>query len=291
MSRCSGNWGIAIALLITASLNIVSAKASDNEDKQRFISHVCQRLKTAAIIYGLPPGFLARLIWKESRFNPGAISPKGAEGIAQFMPGTAELYKLENPFEPHSAIVAAAQYLSDLHQEFGNLGLAAAGYNAGPGRVAAWLGDRSHMPAETQDFVETITGYSVVDWKKEDLPKPDFRLDKKLDFETACKKFPILFKASGVYAANGDTVPLKAWGVHLAADFSRSKAMNNFKSLQRRFPTVLGNYKPSIRRKINYSFGRKPRHEIQIGTKSRAAGEKLCRNLKKLGGACLVLKN
>ena len=291
MSRCSGNWIILFALLLIAFLGVIAAKASDTEKKKRFISQICQRLEVAANKYDLPPGFLARLIWKESRFIPTAVSPKGAEGIAQFMPGTAKLYELEDPFEPHSAIVAAAQYLSDLHREFGNLGLAAAGYNAGPGRVDSWLAGKSSMPHETQDFVQKITGYGVVDWKREELPRPDFRLDKKLGFNAACNKFPVLFKASDAYAADKDTVPLEAWGVHLAADFSRSKAMNNFRALQKRFPSVLGARKPSIRRKVNYSFGRRPRHEIQVGAVSRTAGEKLCRKLKKLGGACVVLKN
>ena len=291
MSRCSGNWIILFALLLIAFLGVIAAKASDTEKKKRFISQICQRLEVAANKYDLPPGFLARLIWKESRFIPTAVSPKGAEGIAQFMPGTAKLYELEDSFEPHSAIVAAAQYLSDLHREFGNLGLAAAGYNAGPGRVGSWLAGKSTMPHETQDFVEKITGYDVVDWKREELPKPDFRLDKKLEFNAACNKFPVLFKATDAYAAVKDTVPLKAWGVHLAADFSRSKAINNFKTLQKKFPSVLASRKPSIRRKVNYSFGRRPRHEVQVGAVSRTDGEKLCRKLKKLGGACVVLKN
>jgi soluble lytic murein transglycosylase-like protein len=73
----------------------------------------------------------------ESGFDPYAVSPAGAQGIAQFMPGTAAAYGLRDPFDPESAIEAQARLMSSLLRRFGSVRLALAAYNAGPGAVAA----------------------------------------------------------------------------------------------------------------------------------------------------------
>ena len=96
---------------------------------------VCRTLEQAAAENALPTEFLARVIWQESRFNAQALSSKGAKGIAQFMPGTAHWHGLRNPFNPVEALRHSAGYLRELRERFGNLGLAAAAYNAGAGRV------------------------------------------------------------------------------------------------------------------------------------------------------------
>ena len=72
----------------------------------------------------------------ESGFNPGAVSPAGAQGIAQFMPGTAASYGLRDPFDPVAAVDAQAHLMSDLLRQFRSVPLALAAYNAGPGAVA-----------------------------------------------------------------------------------------------------------------------------------------------------------
>jgi soluble lytic murein transglycosylase-like protein len=94
--------------------------------------------------------FFARVIWQESRFNAFAVSNKGAQGIAQFMPQTAGARGLADPFDPIQALHHSAGYLHELLTQFGNLGLAAAGYNAGPGRVSAWLAGKKGLPDETR---------------------------------------------------------------------------------------------------------------------------------------------
>ena len=71
----------------------------------------------------------------ESNFNPFAVSPAGAAGIAQFMPGTAAAYGLDDPFDAEAAIDAQAHLMSDLLEQFGDVSLALAAYNAGPGAV------------------------------------------------------------------------------------------------------------------------------------------------------------
>src|SRR5689334_6217719 len=105
---------------------------------------ICRALEQDAAENELPVEFFARVIWQESRFNARAVSNKGARGIAQFMPATADYRGLVDPFDPIEALKNSASYLRDLKTRFGNLGLAAAAYNAGPGRVNAWL--TSHRP-------------------------------------------------------------------------------------------------------------------------------------------------
>src|SRR5262245_5423942 len=107
-------------------------------------SSVCLMIEAAGRAHDLPPEFFARVIWQESRFRPDTVGPsrrngKSAQGIAQFMPSTAAARGLLDPFDPLQALPNAAQFLRELHEQFGNLGLAAAAYNAGPARVRAWL--------------------------------------------------------------------------------------------------------------------------------------------------------
>src|SRR4029453_508603 len=100
--------------------------------------------------------------------NPAAVSPKGAMGIAQFMPQTASGRGLADPFEPLLALRESASYLHELRTTFqGNLGLAAAAYNAGPGRVEAWLAGRRGLPPETRAYVRIVTGRTAESWVSE----------------------------------------------------------------------------------------------------------------------------
>ncbi len=89
----------------------------------------------AASRWNVSATLLAAQLYVESGFNPFAVSPAGARGIAQFMPGTARTYGLHDPFDPHRAIAAQAQLMRDLLREFASVPLALAAYNAGPGAV------------------------------------------------------------------------------------------------------------------------------------------------------------
>jgi hypothetical protein len=99
---------------------------------------------------------LAAQIYAESNFNPFAVSPAGAQGIAQFMPGTAAGLGLRNPFDAAASIDAQAHLMHDLLARFGSVPLALAAYNAGPGAVA---GCGCVPPfAETRAYVAKIVG-------------------------------------------------------------------------------------------------------------------------------------
>jgi hypothetical protein len=107
--------------------------------------------------WNVSAGLLAAQLMAESNFNPFAVSAAGAQGIAQFMPGTAALYGLKDPFDAPAAIDAQAHLMSDLLDQFGgSVSLALAAYNAGPGVVEA-CGCVPNI-AETQAYVARILG-------------------------------------------------------------------------------------------------------------------------------------
>jgi len=110
----------------------------------------------AAQRWGVSAQLLAAQLYAESGFNPFARSPAGAEGIAQFMPGTAEAMGLLDPFDPDAAINAQAHLMHDLLGRFGSVPLALAAYNAGAGAVAA-CGCIPPYP-ETRAYVTKILG-------------------------------------------------------------------------------------------------------------------------------------
>ena len=125
---------------------------------------LCSAIAAVAQANDLPVTFFANLIWQESSFRSRTISPAGALGIAQFIPETAVEYGLMNPFEPLHALFAAGKLLRRLNDRFGNLGLAAAAYNAGPQRVRTWMAERRTLPSETQAYVIRITGRPADQW-------------------------------------------------------------------------------------------------------------------------------
>ncbi|MDH3301571.1 MAG: transglycosylase SLT domain-containing protein [Acidimicrobiia bacterium] len=107
----------------------------------------------AGSAHGVDPGLLAAVAKNESAFNPNAVSPAGAQGIMQFMPGTAAQFGVD-PFDPASAIDGAARFLRQLQDQFGSVELALAAYNAGPGNVTKYGG----IPpfTETRNYVTNV---------------------------------------------------------------------------------------------------------------------------------------
>lgn len=119
-------------------------------------THYRRLVTSAALSNGIAPVLLAALLQAESDYNPRAVSPAGAQGIAQFMPGTARGLGLTDPFDPNQAIPAAARLLAGHIRSFGSAALALAAYNAGPGAVQRYGGIPPY--AETQAYVVRILG-------------------------------------------------------------------------------------------------------------------------------------
>jgi hypothetical protein len=152
---------------------VTDADATD-DDVRESIDGLCTTLLTSAQDNDLPVPFFANLIWQESELQRDAVSRAGALGIAQFMPSAAVETGLADPFDPHQAIPASARLLRMLRQHFGNLGLAAAAYNAGAHRVGQWVDHHRALPRETRNYVRRITGRSVEAWRKS--PRDDAKL-------------------------------------------------------------------------------------------------------------------
>jgi Transglycosylase SLT domain len=271
---------------------IGSQGAAAAVDRGAYATDVCAIMEREAKTHGLPLEFFTRLIWRESFFNHQAVSPVGAEGIAQFMPETARLRGLKDSFDYKEALPASANYLAFLRDKFGNLGLAAAAYNFGEDGTAGWLTGRRTLPDETEDYVLAITGHNAEDWRK-----PETRLDiPKLGGEAAFQQtcLRIVQREASPSPVKGVSVrraPRKPWGVMIAGGFSENKTMKQFSRVKVRFGTVLKDELPMVVRKKDLSRGRKRVVRVMIGRDSRQDAEKLCAKLTAAGAACVVAKN
>jgi soluble lytic murein transglycosylase-like protein len=253
---------------------------------------ICMLLESAARAHDLPVEFFARVIWQESRFRADAVGPvtrsgQRAQGIAQFMPGTAAERSLLNPFDPIQALPKSAEFLRELRREFGNLGLAAAAYNAGPRRVRDWLAGNGSMPAETRNYVMAITGSSVEQWAKAGEGDP-----KRQQGPSCGELVALLKRAPNPFVASLEhriiLGAMQPWGVILGADQSRDRMMSKYAALQQRHGSVLAGRDPIL---LERRRGPLPRYQVRIGAQTRAAANDLCSRIHKSGGDCVVLHN
>ena len=256
--------------------------------KETFNVDLCHAIEHFATEQKIPPAFFARLIWRESLFRPEAVSPKGAQGIAQFMPDTARLRGLNNSFNVIDALDASAKYLAEMKDKFGNFGLSAAAYNAGEARLQRFLGSGS-LPMETRDYVFAITGYPAEVWRDNApaVAAPD--LDPQKPFKDACVALADTRRINDpVLGASADWAP---WGVQLAAHYNPGVAGRLFAASAAKLPSPLNAERALIVRQRGGNFGRRPRYAARIGEESRAAAVKLCNEIKAHGVSCTVLKN
>jgi hypothetical protein len=258
---------------------------------------ICLMIESAARANDLPLEFFARVIWQESRFQTNAVGPatrsgQHAQGIAQFMPGTASERGLLDPFNPVQALPKSAEFLAELRDQFGNLGLAAAAYNAGPRRVQDWLAGSGPMPAETRNYVSTITGATVDDWAKAGkggkLPQSSP--------PTSCRELMALLKrAPNPFITQLEEhvklAAAKEWGVQLAAGFDRNKALAMYARAVKNLSAVIGDRDPSILSSVQRTRGSHAFYQVRIGADTRIEADDLCSRIRRAGGACFVLKN
>jgi hypothetical protein len=248
---------------------------------------ICRTLEQAAAENGIPVEFFARVIWQESRFNARAVSLKGASGIAQFMPQTASWHGLADPFDPIEALRHSAGYLRELRDRFGNLGLAAAAYNAGPGRVSAWLTSHHPLPGETRNYVAIVTGWTAEEWASGSPPQT---ADTTIPQGVPCTRLANLILAPKEEAKRiASYVP--RWGVWLAAHLVESKAWAIYREAQKRFASLIGDREPIVLHKQLPGMGTVKRYIITIADDDRVPLDKLCQKLIAAGGACVVLRN
>ena len=256
-------------------------------DRRPSVADICSTLAQAAADNGLPEEFFTRLIWQESRFNPTAVSPAGAQGIAQFMPGTAAMRGLTNAFEPLQALRESAAYLRELRTTFrGNLGLAAAAYNAGPGQVEAWRAGRSVLPGETQAYVRIVTGYSAEAWTVQ--PMPQMQSSTTPTGERCAELAKRMIDTPRRRPLLTSDPAWGPWGVQLAGNWSEGRVLAHYERLRRKYETVLGDRLPLV---LNARRNDLPTYSVRVSENSRADADRLCAKLRAAGGACVVFRN
>ena len=254
---------------------------------------LCLMIESAARSNDLPLEFFARVIWQESRFKADAVGPltrsgNRALGIAQFMPRTAEARGLLDPFDPVQALPKSAEFLRELRQQFGNLGLASAAYNAGPQRVRDWMANGRTLPAETRNYVFAITGISVDDWatggERAPAQPPNCR-----QLMALLQRAPNPFVEK--LAERVKLVAASPWGIQLSAGFSRDRALAAYASIAKRFAGVLAGHDPSLLSTTLRSRGTRAFYQVRVGAETRTGAESLCASIRRAGGACMVLRN
>jgi hypothetical protein len=243
----------------------------------------CRIVGRAAQSSHVPVALLTRLLWQESRFRAGARSPAGAQGIAQFMPGTAAEHGLTDPFDPEQAIPNAAKFLAELERRFGNFGLAAAAYNAGPNRVANWLAGSGSLPAETQAYVLALTGRAATDWAASlgQAAQADEAADQQ-----SCAEVTAALRAN----QSAGQIPLAPWGVQLSGNFSKAIALASFARAEQRYRGIIGNLQPMIIGGVLRSRGRLPFYRVLVPEASRAQADQTCNAILADGGACVAVR-
>lgn len=271
---------------------ICVARAADRDARPRRDRDICRAIAHYAAREGLPPDFFARLIWRESLFEPNAISPAGAQGVAQFMPETARLRGLSDSFNPAEALAASATYLAELRAEFGNLGLAAAAYNAGEGAIWSVLAGARTAPAETRAYVRAITGVALDDWRdRAPRPEIDYALASAdaapQSFEDACVTLAATSRAAPM-------APVGAWrpyGGLVAAHRRQETAADMYDRARAARPSAFPDRPPLILQRRLPGRGPRPLFAAMVGFDSRADAAAFCLTLSSAGGACVVVKN
>ena len=250
---------------------------------------LCRLIETSASNRRLPVELFTRLIWRESSFRTGVVSPAGAQGVAQFMPRTAAARGLADPFDPEQAIPASAALLSDFIVQFGNFGLAAAAYNAGPTRLTNWLNAKGPLPQETRDYVRFITGRSVDDWAQDKAAGEQESAATARPAKSCLELAANLRK--GVPAERVETLAAFApWGVQLAGNFSKQLALATYTRARERYASIIGDLQPMIIGTRLRSRGTRAFYRIRIPAQSRAAADALCNRIHGAGGACVTLR-
>jgi Transglycosylase SLT domain/SPOR domain len=276
---------------------VPAEKPTDAARESEAREAMCLMIESAARANDLPLEFFARVIWQESRFQADAVGPvtrsgQRAQGIAQFMPGTANERRLLDPFDPVQALPKAAEFLSELRGQFGNLGLAAAAYNAGPRRVQDWLDGKGYMPGETRNYVSAITGATVEDWQ---AAGGNGKMPEHAPASSCRELMALLQRAPNPFVTQlelhvklGENRP---WGVQLAAGFNRDRALMIYARAMKRLSSVIGDRDPNLLSGMLRSRGTRTFYQVRIGADTRDDANDLCGKIRRAGQACLVLRN
>ena len=256
-----------------------------------FVYDTCQILETQATTHGLDPGFFARLIWQESRFDPNALSHANAMGIAQFIASTAKLRGLNDPYNPAEALEHSAQYLGEMQRRYGNPGLAAVGYNGGEGRAEGLIAKTGGLARETVNYVQIITGLTAETWRDAPPASHDFRIAPGMTFQNACFALARERRLTAFKTPKPPAPRVKPWGVQLAFGASKDAARRAYNRRVAQCPGILRGEKVDLIKVKNRVQGRPGYYMARIGRDTRSQADAFCRRIAASGCLCRVYKN
>lgn len=253
-----------------------------------FAFDTCQQIENVARRHDLDPGFFARLLWQESRFDPNALSPAGAQGIAQFMPGTAKLRGLPDSCNPAQAIERSGEYLGYLQRRYGSAGIAAVAYNGGERRADGFTLQGKGLATETINYVQIISGLTAETWRDTPPKAHDFRLNATVPFLQACLD---MAKNRTFTKFKKPAPAIKEWGAQLAFGPTRSEARRNLRRLTARCTGLVS------REKVDYltiksRAARTGSYVMaRIGRNTQKNAISLCKKFRTNGCICRVYRN
>ncbi|WP_371155277.1 lytic transglycosylase domain-containing protein [Jannaschia sp. 2305UL9-9] len=256
-----------------------------------FAADVCAQIEAEARLHGLPPGYFARLLWQESRFDPNAVSPANAKGIAQFIDSTARLRRLSDPFNPAEAIARSAEYLGEMTRRYGNVGMAAIGYNGGERRAEGWQARTGGLARETIDYVRIITGHTAQTWRDSPPTGLTFALDGATPFKDACVAMAAKRRVSPLAPPPPPEPRFAAWGAQVGFGDTPRSAQAAYASLPGACRAAAPQSKLEIVPVARRGPGNRNYHMLRIAAGSQRAAADVCRAVQRAGCRCAAYRN
>ncbi|WP_306418436.1 lytic transglycosylase domain-containing protein [Pseudoprimorskyibacter insulae] len=253
-----------------------------------FAADTCGAIGAFAAQNQIDPGFFARLIWQESRFDPNAVSHANARGIAQFIDSTAALRGLTDSHNPAEALEHSAEYLGELTRRYGNHGLAAVAYNGGEKRADGLVAKTGGLAQETIDYVQIITGLTAEAWRDTPPEAHDFRLAGDTPFQAACEDLAKNRRMSPFPKPKPKHSP---WGVQVSFAASEKAARTAFKQKTASCRGAASKPKLDVIYVENRVAGKKGYYMARLGAKTVKSANALCTSLRQSGCTCSVYKN
>ena len=257
---------------------------------EHFVYDTCNAIEVFSKRHGLNTAFFARLIWQESRFDPNALSPANARGIAQFIPSTARFRGLKDHYNPADELEYSAQYLAEMSKKYGNEGMAAIGYNGGEGRAEGFLEGKG-LASETVNYVPIITGLTAEQWRDAPPTNHDFSLAPDKTFHAACTEMAVKRRLTPMKRAKPPLPPFKPWGAQLGFGTSKKSALAKVRNQTRSCSGEAGREKIDLIYVKNRVTGKKGYLFARIDRNNRQSAQTLCSSLKRQCCACLLVQN
>ena len=273
----------AISLSLAVAMTTPARAAVGDES---VIESICSLINSSARAQGLPVAFLTRLIWQESNFQPNAVSPAGARGIAQFMPATAGARGLADPFDPKrrsprrprcwpkcatSSAISASPPPPTTPDPAGSP-------NSSRGRPISRA--RRRIMSRSSPTIPPRNGAANAAKLTDEAVFPDGSCVQIVaKFHRA---EPALFAHSSFWAP---------WGVQISGAFNKAAALRQYQRAEAQYAAILGGVQPMVLAGRLRSRGFRPFYRVRAPAQSRQQAEQMCAKLEKVGGACAVLRS